>query len=150
MRGKTGKTDQCLLAIAAAFFLWAACLQAREAGSLPESGFRVTTEAGEDFHYELPGPCDLNTATAEELARLPGIGEVLAERILRYREENGPFQTAEELLNVPGIGEKKLEALRPEVTVGEIETENDPAPAGDSSAAESAGKGESHADPGGG
>ena len=71
MRGKTGKTDQCLLAIAAAFFLLAAFLQAREAGSLPESGFRVTTEAGEDFHYELPGPCDLNTATAEELEGEP-------------------------------------------------------------------------------
>lgn len=51
-------------------------------------------------------PLDLNAATAEELDRLPGIGEVLAGRIIQYRTANGPFQSLEELLNVEGIGEK--------------------------------------------
>ena len=127
MRGKLGKTEKCLLAAAAAFLLLTGLLQARDAGAQSDSGFPVTTEAGEDFTYELPEPLDLNTATKEELMALPGVGEVLAERILAYRVEHGPFTCVEELGNVSGIGEKKLEALLPEVTVGEGKTEEETA-----------------------
>ena len=123
MRGKLGKTEKCLLAVAAAFLLLTGLLQARDAGARSDSGFQVTTEAGEDFTYELPEPLDLNTATKEELM----VGEVLAERILAYRAEHGPFTCVEELGNVSGIGEKKLEALLPEVTVGEGKTEEETA-----------------------
>ena len=67
----------------------------------------------------LPGEkLDLNTATVEELQRLPGIGEKLAQAIVSFREQNGPFQTAEDLLQVPGIGEKRLAAIRDQVTTG--------------------------------
>lgn len=127
MRGKLGKTEKCLLAVAAAFLLLTGLLQARDAGRSAEGGFLVTTAAGKDFAYEMPEPLDLNRATVEELMTLPGVGEVLAERILAYREEHGPFTSAEELLNVSGIGEKKLEALLPEVTVGEGKTEEETA-----------------------
>ncbi len=58
------------------------------------------------------GLVDPNQASAAELERLPGVGPVLAERIVAYREENGPFRTVEDLLDVPGIGEAKLAALR--------------------------------------
>lgn len=58
------------------------------------------------------GPIHLNTATAVELQELPGVGPVLAERIVAHREANGRFETVEDLLDVPGIGEAKLAALR--------------------------------------
>lgn len=64
-----------------------------------------------------PGPLDLNRATAQELTTLPGIGEVLAQRIVDYREAHGSFQSVEELIAVEGIGEGKLEKLRELVTV---------------------------------
>ena len=70
---------------------------------------------------------DINTADKETLMALPGIGEVLSERILQDRAEHGPFTCVEELGNVSGIGEKKLEALLPEVTVGEGKTEEETA-----------------------
>lgn len=65
----------------------------------------------------LPGEVlDLNSATAKELQKLPGIGEKLAQAIVDFREQNGPFQTVEDLLQVPGIGEKRLAAIRDLVT----------------------------------
>lgn len=63
-------------------------------------------------------PIDLNTAGQTELTALPGIGPVLAGRILEYRDSAGRFQSVEELLNVSGIGEKRLEAIWEYVTVG--------------------------------
>ena len=58
------------------------------------------------------GRLDLNTATAEELETLPGIGAVRAQAIVDYRERQGGFATVEDLLSVSGIGEKTLEGLR--------------------------------------
>lgn len=65
------------------------------------------------------GKLDLNQATAEELEALPGVGPVLAERILAYRQEAGGFGSVEELLRVEGIGQARLEGLRDYVTVEE-------------------------------
>jgi competence protein ComEA len=59
----------------------------------------------------------LNTATASELDRLPGIGPVLAKEIIAYREANGAFARVEDLMLVPGIGQAKLASLRDLVTV---------------------------------
>ena len=67
---------------------------------------------------EETGPININTATVEQLTRLPGIGETYATRIVEYRMENGPFKSVGELIHVPGIGEKRLEAIWDLVTVG--------------------------------
>lgn len=65
-----------------------------------------------------PGILDINTATAAELESLPGIGPVLAQRIVDYRTEFGNFQTVGDLANVNGIGLKKLEAILDYITIG--------------------------------
>lgn len=63
-------------------------------------------------------PVNINTADADTLTALPGIGRVLAERIVAYRQQNGFFRAVEEITNVEGIGEKKAEALLELITVG--------------------------------
>ncbi len=63
------------------------------------------------------GKVDLNTADAGALDALPGVGEVLAGRILAWRQEHGRFSTVEELGEVSGIGDKLLEQLAPLVTL---------------------------------
>ncbi len=63
------------------------------------------------------GLISLNRADVTQLQELPGVGPVLAERIVAYRDANGPFQVVEDLLDVPGIGEAKLAAMRDLLTV---------------------------------
>lgn len=63
-------------------------------------------------------PIHINRAGKEEFMALPGIGEVLAQRILDYRAEHGPFRTVEELMNVEGIGKKRMEEMLELITIG--------------------------------
>jgi competence protein ComEA len=67
---------------------------------------------------KLPTSVDINSAGKDDFIALPGIGESLAERIILYREENGPFQSLDELMNVKGIGRKKFELLVPYCRLG--------------------------------
>ncbi|ABB15935.1 helix-hairpin-helix domain-containing protein [Carboxydothermus hydrogenoformans] len=60
---------------------------------------------------------NINTATAEELDELPGVGPATAAKIIEYREQNGPFATIEDLKKVKGIGDKKFETLKDYITV---------------------------------
>lgn len=85
---------------------------------------------GEQIYVDIPIPpgmaaggqagssrIDLNTATAEQLEELPGVGEVTAQRILEWRAENGRFTSVEQLLDVSGIGDTRLADIRGRVTV---------------------------------
>ncbi len=78
------------------------------------SATQTTSSAG-------TGKVDLNTATAEELMTLPGIGEKRAADIIAYREANGPFRIPEDLTRVSGIGEGILAGLIDQVTVSQEE-----------------------------
>ena len=62
-------------------------------------------------------PVDLNRATAADLDALPGIGPVLAQRIVDYRQEQGPFTSVDQLDDVPGIGPALFAQLKKRVTV---------------------------------
>jgi competence protein ComEA len=85
----------------------------------------LAAEVLDGMQLVVPGPAEdesvtsvsdglvsINLADAGELETLPGVGPVLAERIVSYREDHGKFSTVEDLLDVPGIGEAKLAALR--------------------------------------
>ena len=66
---------------------------------------------------KLPaGTINVNTASKEELMSLPGVGETMAERMMIYREEHGPFKTLEELESVKGIGKKKISRFAQYIT----------------------------------
>lgn len=60
---------------------------------------------------------NINNANIEELKKLPGVGESLAEKIFNHRKENGKFKSIEDLKNVNGIGEKKFESLKEYVSI---------------------------------
>lgn len=62
-------------------------------------------------------PICINSATAEELVLLPGIGEVIAKRILEYRSKNNGFKSKDEIMRVKGIGKVKFEKIKDKICV---------------------------------
>ncbi len=81
-------------------------------GGVPASGSASTLSGGDAVQ-----PVDLNTATAEQLDTLPGVGPVTAQAILTWRDENGAFTSVDELLEVSGIGDATLADIAPFVYV---------------------------------
>ena len=101
-------------------------LSARQDAAQPTQ----TQESDDPLAQESTGPAstapgqsepatliNINTATAAQLESLPGIGEVIAQRIIDYREANGSFPSVYALTNVKGIGEKRLAELIHLITV---------------------------------
>lgn len=62
-------------------------------------------------------PLNINLASPAELEKLPGVGKVIAERIVSYRQENGPFRRAEHLMMVRGISDRKFRAIQAMIVV---------------------------------
>ena len=87
----------------------------------PQPGAAVTpgtgTALGKPGAGSASGTVNINTASASDLEKLPGIGPALAQRIVEYRDSHGPFASVDALTDVPGIGKAKLEALREQATV---------------------------------
>ncbi len=120
------------LSLAAALLFALACL-ALSLGFAPAGQLRLAARpaesaallAGRDEPGRLPTELlpgqtvDINSAPAEELALLPGIGEVLAQAIIDYRQANGPFASPEALLEVPGIGPARFEGLAGKIRIGD-------------------------------
>ena len=77
----------------------------------------TTPKATKPAEKKVTYPVNINTASKRELEALPGIGEVLSQRIIDYRSANGRFQSVDELVKIKGIGEKTLEKLKPYATV---------------------------------
>ena len=83
----------------------------RRAAAGHGAGAPATTGAG----GASAAPVHLNTATAEQLDTLDGVGPATAQKILAYRTEHGGFASVDDLAQIPGIGPKRLEALRGQV-----------------------------------
>jgi competence ComEA-like helix-hairpin-helix protein len=116
-----------LLSLGAARDLWrAAHPQMTPAPPATAEGSSGSSAAGVTEPAGRPGPAsgdaaalvDLNRAGLAELDALPGIGPVLAGRILQHRNAHGSFREPEDLLAVPGIGPRLFERLRPRIRIG--------------------------------
>ena len=84
---------------------------------IPDRSMATPESAQAEAESAGAGPVNVNTADAPQLETLPGIGPVLAERIIAEREQNGPFTTIDDLTRVDGISVTTIEELRPLVTV---------------------------------
>ena len=80
-----------------------------------------TVEAQAPSEKPKTDKVNINTADADELDALPGIGPVLAQRIIDWRTANGPFTSPEDLLQVSGIGQTTLDGLRDRITTEETQ-----------------------------
>jgi competence protein ComEA len=102
-----------------------AVLQALNLAALLVDGTQILVPREGEEGVALPvmggavagGLVNVNTATAAELEELPGIGEVLAQRIVDHRTANGPFTSVDQVVDVSGIGDAILESIRELVTV---------------------------------
>ena len=85
--------------------------------------FGLLCVAGAEGKKKPPStPLDLNSATPDQLERLPGIGPSAAQAIVNFRTKSGPFRRVEDLLAIRGISQRKLDQIRPYVMVGGAKT----------------------------
>ena len=111
-----------MFVLAGVFLIVLALLYCQAAAVTPGTDYTISTQRqAAEVTPEPPepeGPVDINAAGLDELQRLTGIGPALAQRIIDYRGEHGPFRSVEDLLEVKGIGEATLEKFREDVTLG--------------------------------
>lgn len=118
-KGIFTKTEIFCLILSAVFVLGLGAAFALRADGGSGDGSAVTTWKKTDATDTLPQKINVNTADPDRLQLLPGIGPVLAQRIVAWREENGDFLIAEDLLAVEGIGMTKLDEIRDLIVIQE-------------------------------
>lgn len=107
------------IAIAIAAIIFTAGYFVGKGNSFPDININVAEETAgssgsiDDSEWKI----NINTASAEELMELPGIGESISKNIIEYRTENGPFQRIEDIANVKGIGDAKYMEIKDLITV---------------------------------
>ena len=120
--GKITKTEKYLLLLTAIFLLCLGLLYFTDHRSVGGGDYTVTPQytAQEPEAPDppaVPGKVNINTADAAQLEALDGIGPTLAQRIVAYREEHGPFADIESIMDVNGIGAGIFETIRQQITV---------------------------------
>ena len=127
---RNGKVGGVYLVLAALTVLFAVSLAFLHKTSYEGTAHGDYTVSVQEKTDEITAPTrvlvNVNTADAEELETLTGIGPALAQAIVDYRAEHGAFRSAEDLLLVKGIGEAKLEGFRAEITLEEEEANENP------------------------
>lgn len=86
-------------------------------GQMDQLELRPGPQSGVEFSVLDRGKLNINLATEEQLDQLPGIGPTLAQAIVEYRQEHGPFEYPEHLIEVPGISETMVESLLDQICV---------------------------------
>ena len=120
MRATVSKSERYLLVLTVIFLCGLAALFSRDSQGGQSGTYTVTTErTAQETVAPEPLLIDINTAPVEELDQLPGIGAVIAQRIVDYRQANGPFASIQEIMEVKGIGESTFADIRDSITVGE-------------------------------
>jgi len=119
MRGIVSKSEKVLLAVSAAFLV---LLLSAAMARRPADGVTVEPARQAAASQVVPvsgAKIDINTAGQSELTELPGIGDKLAERIVAYRTEHGPFPSIEAIQEVSGIGPGKFSDMEDLITAGD-------------------------------
>jgi competence ComEA-like helix-hairpin-helix protein len=120
-RSSRGRTRHiAILAAIAAYLLLAIWLRPDLAGPLSGPLTDLHDSISNRFHKHPDHPIDLNTATADELQQLPGVGPSTAAQIIHFREQSGPIRKPEDLLALPRFTRRSLDRIRPYVVVKEL------------------------------
>lgn len=125
----TRKLLGCVLVACFSFSAFAAnnAQQANEAQAAPQAQMHSANQqqvadassmSNQGKEQQAQQPVNINTATAEQLETVKGLGKKRAEAIISYREKNGAFKSVDDLINVKGIGKRFIEKHRSSLTVG--------------------------------
>jgi comEA protein len=111
--------NRSAFALVAALMFLSSPLVAQPAAPKPQGGGGRATKPPVAATVVSTEVVNLNSATAAQIASLPGIGPKIADLVVQYRTKNGPFKKIEEIMNVRGIGEKSFLKIKDRLTVAD-------------------------------